>query len=89
MSESPQHLQSDSSQFFPLDLSNGSRTRKMAFQTTAHLVHGPVWPEESASEFKPDSLPGSPVLSSSLAYDSDNKSIISDDIDLYDAWCIC
>ena len=60
----------------------------MASQTIAHLVHGPVWPEASASEFEPDSLPGSPVLSSSSAYDSDDESIISDDIDLYNAWCV-
>jgi hypothetical protein len=59
----------------------------MDSQTTAHFLHGPVWPEESASEFEPDLLPGSPILSS--AYDSDDKSIVSDDIDLYeDAWCI-
>jgi hypothetical protein len=38
--------------------------------------------EGSAFKFEPDSLPGSPILS--LAYDLDDKSIVSNDLDQYE-----
>ena len=44
---------------------------------------GPEWPEDNISDFECDSLPGSPVLSSGY------ESLVSGDLDLYDAAARC
>ena len=44
---------------------------------------GPKWPKDNTSDFESDSLLGSPILSSGY------ESIISEDLDLYEAECIC
>jgi hypothetical protein len=50
-----------------------TRTRQPDF------VGGAKWPDDNASNFEGDSVLGSPALSSGY------ESLISDDLDLYDA----
>lgn len=70
---------------FP-DLSGSNETRTMTTRSSTiepDFFGGPEWPEDNSSEFECDSSPGSPTFSSGY------KSVISDDLDLYDARYVC
>jgi hypothetical protein len=56
-------------------------TRSRTIQQS--LFHGPAWPRDNTSDFESDSPPGSSLFSSGY------ESIISEDLDLYDAGCVC
>jgi hypothetical protein len=51
--------------------------------TELGLFDGPAWPRDNSSDFECDSPPDSPVFSSGY------ESIISGDLDLYEARCVC